>query len=400
MNMPSLKLIPEIVANLNEIRTIRRDLHAHPELAYQEQRTADLVADCLQRWGIPLRRGLGVTGVVGIVKAGISDRAIGLRADMDALPMQEQNQFVHASQYPGKMHGCGHDGHTAMLLGAAQYLASHRNFDGTVYLIFQPAEEGAGGADAMIKDGLFDLFPMQAVYGMHNWPGMAVGQFAASAGPVMAAFSNFRIVVRGKGCHAAMPHQGRDPLPVAAQIITALQAIVSRQIDPLDTAVLSVTTIHGGSAVNVIADDCELTGTVRAFSTEIMAQIERRMAELVRHIGLAHQIDCEFEFKPGFPVTINDPQAVETARHTMASIVGADNVLPQQPSMGAEDFAYMLQQLPGCYCFIGNGDGDHRAAGHGVGPCQLHNASYDFNDDLLALGATYWVRLAETCLVA
>lgn len=391
-------LIPDIVANAAEIRNIRRDLHAHPELAFEEMRTANVVAACLEQWQIPLYRGLGKTGVVGIIKAGTSDRSIGLRADMDALPMQEDNQFAHASQYPGKMHACGHDGHTAMLLAAAQYLTDHRHFDGTVYLIFQPAEEGAGGADAMIKDGLFELFPMQNVFGMHNWPGLEVGQFALAEGPVMAAFNNFRIVVRGRGCHAAMPHQGLDPLPVAAQIVGALQTIVSRNVNPLDTAVLSVTSIHGGQAYNIIADDCELSGTLRTFSAEVMALIERRMRELVESIGRAHGMSCELEFRPGFPVTVNHPQPVALARQAMLAVVGEGNVLPQQPSMGAEDFAYMLQRLPGCYGFIGSGRGDHRVARHGAGPCELHNASYDFNDDLLPLGASYWVRLVECCL--
>lgn len=398
MNSILPTLIAEIVAHADQYRQIRRDLHAHPELAFQEQRTADVVANKLQQWQIPIHRGLGKTGVVGIVKAGQSPRAIGLRADMDALPIEEQNQFAHASKHPGKMHACGHDGHTAMLLAAAHYLACHRNFDGTVYLIFQPAEEGAGGADAMIKDGLFELFPMQQVFGMHNWPGLAVGQFAASAGPVMAAFTNFRIVVQGKGCHAAQPHLGLDPLPVAAQIITALQTIVSRNANPLDAAVVSVTTIHAGQAANVIADQCEMTGTVRAFSAQVMALVERRMGELIEHIALAHRVTAELEFSPGFPVTINHQQPVALARQVMANIVGEANVLQQQPSMGAEDFAYMLQQRPGCYCFIGNGDGDHRSAGHGMGSCELHNASYDFNDELIVIGASYWLRLVEACL--
>jgi len=398
MNSSLPKLIPEIVANLDEFRRLRHDLHAHPELAFEEQRTADVVAEKLSQWQIPIHRGLGKTGVVGMLKAGQSPRAIGLRADMDALPIDEQNQFAHASQHPGKMHACGHDGHTAMLLAASHYLASQRNFDGTVYLIFQPAEEGAGGADAMIKDGLFERFPMQQVFGMHNWPGMAVGQIAASEGPVMAAFSNFRIVVRGKGCHAAMPHLGLDPLPVAAQIVTALQTIVSRSVNPLDAAVVSVTTIHGGQAHNVIADDCELTGTVRAFSAEVMALAESRMRELVNHICQAHGLGAELDFRPGYPVTFNQRQPVAVARQVIAELVGESNLLTQQPTMGAEDFAYMLQQVPGCYCHIGNGSGAHRAIDHGAGPCELHNASYDFNDDLLALGASYWVRLVEACL--
>ena len=391
-------LIPEIVARIAEIKHIRHDLHAHPELCFEEVRTAERVAGKLREWHIPLHCGLGKTGVVGVLQAGCSERAIGLRADMDALPMQEQNDFAHASKIPGKMHACGHDGHTAMLLAAAQYLAERRNFDGTVYLIFQPAEEGGGGADAMIKDGLFERFPMQAVYGMHNWPDLDVGQFAVSAGPVMAAFNRFRILVRGKGCHAAMPHLGLDPVPVAAQIIMALQTILSRNANPQDAGVLSVTTVHAGQAANVIADTCELTGTVRTFSNELMAFIEQRMRDIVQHLCLAHGMGFEFDFIPGYPPTVNHVDQVDIARRVMAAIVGETKVLRQQPTMGAEDFAFMLQQIPGCYCFIGNGSGTHRLGGHGAGPCTLHNGSYDFNDDILALGASYWVRLVEACL--
>lgn len=391
-------LIASIVANIAGIRDLRRDIHAHPELRFEEQRTSDLVAAKLGEWGIPVHRGLGGTGVVGIIKAGNSERAIGLRADMDALPLQEQNRFDHASVHPGKMHGCGHDGHTAMLLAAARYLAEHRDFDGTVYLIFQPAEEEGGGANEMIKDGLFELFPMQAVYGMHNWPGLAVGQFAVSEGPVMASSNLFRIVIRGKGCHAALPHLGLDPVPVAAQIITAFQTILTRNAHPLDKGLLSVTMLHAGEASNVIADNCELAGTVRAFTTELLDLIERRMEEITRHTCLAHGMECDFQFTRNYPTTVNHQPPVAIARRVMASIVGENNVLPQQPTMGAEDFGFMLRQIPGCYCFIGNGDGDHRNAGHGAGPCTLHNGSYDFNDELLPLGATYWVRLVQECL--
>ncbi|WP_445369834.1 M20 aminoacylase family protein [Methylomonas sp. BW4-1] len=398
--LSSALLIPEIVANIAVIRQLRRDIHAHPELCFEEMRTADLVAAKLTEWGIPIHRGLGKTGVVGIIKAGSSDKAIGLRADMDALPMHEQNSFAHASRYPGKMHGCGHDGHTAMLLAAAQYLATQRYFDGTVYLIFQPAEEGGGGADEMIKDGLFELFPMQAVYGMHNWPELPAGQFAVSPGPVMASLNTFRIVIRGKGCHAALPHLGLDPVPVAAQMIMAFQTILTRSAHPLDNGLISVTMLHAGEATNIIADTCELAGTVRTFSNQLLDLIETRMQEVARHICLAHGMACDFEFKRSYPPTVNHSEAVETSRSVMASIVGDRHVLEQKATMGAEDFAFMLQKLPGSYCFIGNGSGDHRSIGHGAGPCALHNTSYDFNDDILPLGATYWVRLVETCLPA
>jgi len=316
------------------------------------------------------------------------------------LPMHEQNSFAHASRYPGKMHGCGHDGHIGMLLAAAQYLATHRHFDGTVYLIFQPAEEGGGGADEMIKDGLFELFPMQAVYGMHNWPELPAGQFAVSPGPVMASLNTFRIVIRGKGCHAALPHLGLDPVPVAAQMIMAFQTILTRSAHPLDNGLISVTMLHAGEATNIIADTCELAGTVRTFSNQLLDLIETRMQEVARHICLAHGMACDFEFKRSYPPTVNHSEAVETSRSVMASIVGDRHVLEQKATMGAEDFAFMLQKLPGSYCFIGNGSGDHRSIGHGAGPCALHNTSYDFNDDILPLGATYWVRLVETCLSA
>lgn len=391
-------LIPEIAEYAASISAIRRDIHAHPELCYQEERTADVVAAKLQEWGIPFHRGLGKTGVVGIIKAGNSARAIGLRADMDALPMQEHNQFAHQSVYPGKMHACGHDGHTAMLLAAARYLAAHCRFDGTVYLIFQPAEEGGAGADAMIKDGLFERFPMQAVYGMHNWPELAAGQFAVSPGPVMASLNNFRIIVRGKGCHAALPHLGLDPVPVAAQLILALQTILTRSANPLDAGILSITMLNAGTATNIIADTCELAGTVRTFTTSLLDLIEERMAGIARHICLAHGMECEFEFVRSYPATVNHQQAVQLSRQVMTAIVGEENVLEQRPTMGAEDFAYMLLQKPGSYCFIGNGDGGHRDGGAGAGPCVLHNASYDFNDDIIPLGATYWVKLAETAL--
>jgi len=375
--------------------TLRRDLHAHPELCFQEQRTADIVAAKLAEWGIEVHRGLGQTGVVGIIQSGTSERAMGLRADMDALPMTEANTFAHASTYPGKMHACGHDGHTAMLLAAAQYLATHRDFDGTVYLIFQPAEEGGGGAREMIKDGLFDKFPMQAVFGLHNWPGMALGQMAASPGPVMASSNEFRITIRGKGGHAAMPHNALDPVPVACQLVQAFQSIVSRNVKPIDAAVISVTMIHTGEATNVIPNRCELQGTVRTFSSEVLDLIEQRMRVMTEHTCAASGLSADFEFRRNYPPTINSAHEAEFCRQVMTSIVGADRVLAQEPTMGAEDFSFMLQAKPGCYAFIANGDGDHRSLGHGGGPCMLHNPSYDFNDALLPLGATYWVRLVE-----
>jgi len=393
-----MQLIDEILADAPAIAAVRRDLHAHPELCFQEQRTADVVAQQLSAWGIPIHRGLGTTGVVGIVKAGTSDRAIALRADMDALPMQEFNTFAHASCHAGKMHACGHDGHTAMLLAAAKYLAKNRHFDGTVYLIFQPAEEGGGGAREMIKDGLFEKFPVDAVFGLHNWPGPQVGQFAVSAGPVMASSNEFKIIVRGKGGHAALPHNAIDPVPVACQMVQAFQTIISRNIKPIEAGVISVTMIHAGEATNVIPDSCTLQGTVRTFSVAVLDRIEQRMREVAEHTAAAFGTECSFEFSRNYPPTINSAPEAEFARKVMASIVGEAQVTAQEPTMGAEDFSYMLMAKPGCYAFIANGDGAHREIGHGGGPCMLHNPSYDFNDDLLPLGATYWVRLAEAWL--
>ena len=393
-----MKIIDSIASQSADIAAIRRDIHAHPELCFQEARTADVVAQKLTEWGIPIVRGMGTTGIVGIVKNGTSARAIGLRADMDALPMQEFNTFEHASKHPGKMHACGHDGHTAMLLGAAQHLAKNRNFDGTVYLIFQPAEEGGGGAREMIKDGLFDRYAMDAVFGLHNWPGSEVGRFAASAGPVMASSNEFKITIKGKGGHAAMPHIGLDPVPVACQLVQSFQTIISRNKKPIDAGVISVTMIHAGEATNVIPDSCELQGTVRTFSIEVLDMIEQRMRQIAYNTCAAFDMNCEYSFVRNYPPTINSAREAEFARGVMASIVGEERVQAQEPTMGAEDFSYMLLAKPGCYGFIMNGEGDHRAMGHGGGPCTLHNPSYDFNDALLPLGATYWVRLAEAWL--
>ncbi len=396
-----MKVIDTIAAQADAMAALRRDIHAHPELCFEEQRTADLVAAKLTEWGIAIHRGMGTTGVVGIVHGrdgGACGRAIGLRADMDALPMQEFNTFAHASQHAGKMHACGHDGHTAMLLAAAQHLASQRDFDGTVYLIFQPAEEGGGGARVMMDDGLFTQFPMEAVFGMHNWPGMPAGTMAVSPGPVMASTSEFKITIRGKGSHAAMPHMGIDPVPIACQVVQGFQAIVSRNKKPLDAGVISVTMIHAGEASNVVPDACELQGTVRTFTTEVLDLIERRMRQVAEHTCAAHEARCEFEFARNYPPTVNSPAEAAFARQVMVDILGEDKVLAQEPTLGGEDFAYMLQAKPGAYCFIANGEGGHRDAGHGAGPCTLHNPSYDFNDALIPLGATYWVRLAQAWL--
>ncbi|BBB64261.1 hydrolase [Undibacterium sp. YM2] len=394
-----MNLIDPIVQFQAEIQQIRRDIHAHPELCFEEHRTSEVVAQKLEAWGIPIIRGLAGTGIVGVLKNGTSERAIGLRADMDALPMQEINTFAHTSKHDGKMHACGHDGHTAMLLGAAHYLSKYKEFDGTVYLIFQPAEEGGGGARRMIEEGMFDKYPMDAVFGMHNWPGAAVGTFGVTPGPMMASSNEFEVIVRGKGAHAAQPHKGIDPIMVAVQMAQSWQTIVSRNASPLESAVLSVTQIHSGSATNVIPDEATLIGTVRAFSTEMIDLIEKRMRTIAEHTAAAFDAQVDFRFKRNYPPLINHARETAFAAEVMRSVVGADKVDERvEPTMGAEDFSFMLQAKPGCYAFLGNGDGGHRDMGHGLGPCNLHNPSYDFNDDLLPIGATYWVRLAEAYL--
>lgn len=394
-----MNLIDPIIQSRREIQAIRRIIHASPELAFAEHDTADLVAKNLTEWGITVVRGMGVTGVIGIIKNGNSSRTIGLRADMDALPMQELNTFAHASKNEGRMHACGHDGHTAMLLGAAHYLSRHRNFDGTIYFIFQPAEESGGGAKRMMDEGLFEQYPMQAVFGMHNWPGIPVGQFGVTAGPMMASSNEFEVIVTGKGAHAAQPHKGIDPVMVAVQIAQSWQTIITRNKNPIDAAALSITQIHAGSATNVIPDHATLIGTVRTFDLDVLDLIESRMRNIAEHTAQAFDASVDFRFKRNYPPLINHPQETAFAVEVLQTIVGAGQVDTHvEPTMGAEDFAFMLQATPGCYVFIGNGEGDHRSAGHGLGPCNLHNPSYDFNDDLLPIGATYWVRLAETFL--
>ncbi|HEX7764083.1 MAG TPA: M20 aminoacylase family protein, partial [Cellvibrio sp.] len=321
-----MNLIDPILEFQTELQTIRRTIHAHPELCFEEHDTAELVANKLTEWGIPIVRGLGVTGVVGILKNGDSGRAIGLRADMDALPMQEINTFPHTSKNDGKMHACGHDGHTAMLLGAAHYLAQHRNFDGTIYLIFQPAEEGGGGAKRMMDDGLFKQFNMDAVFGMHNWPGIPVGQFGVTAGAMMASSNEFEVIVNGKGCHAAQPHKGIDPVMVAVQIAQSWQTIITRNRNPLDAAVLSITQIHGGSATNVIPDDARLIGTVRTFNLRSLDLIEERMRQIAEHTAQAFDATVEFHFKRNYPPLINHEAETAFAAQIMQDVVGTENV--------------------------------------------------------------------------
>ena len=391
-----MKLFDDLLAAGEELGAIRRDLHRHPELCFNELRTSELIAARLTEWGIPLIRGLGKTGVVGVVKNGSSPRALGLRADIDALPMSEANRFAHASSHPGRMHACGHDGHTTMLLAAARHLSRYRNFDGTVYLVFQPAEEGGGGAREMIKDGLFERCPMEAIFGAHNWPGLAAGHFALAPGPVFASSNEFRIVLRGKGAHGAMPHLGLDPVPAACQLVQAFQTIINRNKRPIDTGVISVTMIHAGEATNVIPESVELQGTVRTFSVGVLDLIERRMRELSQGIGQAFELGVEFDFHRNYPPTVN--HAAETAFVRRALLGMGASVHDFEPTMGAEDFSYYLEHKPGCYFLIGNGDGAHRPEAAGAGPCTLHNPSYDFNDALIPVGGTMWVRLAEAWL--
>jgi len=394
-----MKLIPEIQAAQGEIQRLRRTIHAHPELRYEETQTAELVASKLAEWGIEVHRGLGKTGVVGVLKRGNGTRAVGLRADMDALPIQELNTFDHRSHNDGKMHACGHDGHTAMLLGAAQHLAQHGQFDGTIVFIFQPAEEGGAGAKAMIDDGLFTRFPVDAVFGIHNWPGMPAGYFGVTEGPIMASSNEFRIEIKGVGSHAALPHNGRDPVFTAVQIANGLQGIITRNKKPLDTAVLSITQIHAGDAVNVVPNTAWIAGTVRTFTTETLDLIETRLRKIAESTADAYECSVDVTFHRNYPPTVNSSAEAQFAAEVMKEIVGADHVDDSvEPTMGAEDFSFMLLEKPGCYAFLGNGEGGHREAGHGAGPCMLHNASYDFNDQLLPVGASYWVRLATKFL--
>src|SRR5918999_188996 len=378
-------LTPELQ---EEMRAWRRDIHAHPELGFEEARTSGLVASSLERWGIEVHRGIGKTGVVGVLKSGKSQRSVGLRADMDALPIREANRFAHRSRHEGRMHACGHDGHTAMLLGAAKQLAATRNFDGTVHFIFQPAEEGLGGARAMIEDGLSRRFPCDAVFGMHNRPGMALGRFAVRAGPMMAGGAFFDIDVTGRGSHGARPESGVDSVLVAAHIATALQSIVARNVRPVETAVVSVTQIHAGDAYNVIPQTARLSGTARCFSNEVMELIGKNIARIAEGVASGFGASAKADFRPTFAPLINDPAQAEFAAQVCTELVGAENVRRDPPLiMASEDFSFMLAEVPGCYINIGNGDGE--------GACEVHNPSYDFNDAALPYGAAFFVRAVE-----
>ena len=375
-----------------EMQAWRRDIHAHPETAFEEVRTSNVVAEKLESFGIEVHRGLAKTGVVGTIRNG-DGPAIGLRADMDALDVHELNDFGHKSQNQGKMHACGHDGHTTMLLGAAKYLAETKNFKGTVHFIFQPAEENEGGGRVMVEEGLFEKFPVEGVYGMHNWPGMPVGTFGMRAGPQMAAFDIFEITVNGKGAHAAMPHMGDDAVLASAQIVTALQQIASRNVNPLEAAVVSVTQIHGGDAWNVLPDSMVIRGCTRSFQPKIQDMIEQRIEEICRHVAAAHRAEIEYRYERRYPATINTETETQFAARAATTLVGEQMVeLNPQPTMGSEDFAFMLQAKPGCYVWLGNGPTE--------GSCLLHNPHYDFNDEALPYGAAYWVTLTEQLLSA
>jgi hippurate hydrolase len=383
--MPPLDSIAEYHA---EMTAWRRDIHAHPELGFEEARTSDLVAGKLAEFGIEVTRGIGKTGLVGRLRVGNSPRAIGLRADMDCLPILEANGFAHRSTHDGRMHACGHDGHTTMLLGAAKYLAKTRNFDGTVHFIFQPAEEGQGGAAAMIADGLFERFPCDVVFGMHNRPGLAVGKFQIRPGAMMAGGAYFDIAITGVGAHGARPESGIDPVIVAAQIAMALQTIVSRNVRPLDTAVVSVTQIHGGHAYNVIPDKATLGGTVRCFSDATMSLIENNMRRIVESVAAGFGAKAELDFRVIFPVLMNGADETQFIADCAAELVGADNVnRNSNPTMASEDFSIMLRAAPGAYIQIGNGDGE--------GACEVHNPGYDFNDGALPFGSSLFARLVE-----
>lgn len=384
----------EIRRICNEIRLWRQHFHRHPETAYEETGTARFIAEKLTEFGLVVHQGMAVTGVVGCLSAGDSQRKIALRADMDALFIQEQNQLEYKSVHDGKMHACGHDGHCAMLLGAAKYLAENPDFNGTVYFVFQPAEEARAGAEKMIAEGLFELFPVDMVFGLHNFPDVPTGHFAIKAGALMASFDCFEISLKGQASHAAMPHLGNDAVVVAAQIITALQTIVSRNVDPADSAVVTVTQIHGGHTWNAIPESVVIRGTFRCFNAAVQNLIKNKIEQIAQSIAQGFSILAELAFNPenpGYPVTINSQKATEIAIKAASAVVGAECVdLQPTPSMGSEDFAFMLQEKPGCYVWLGNGSSD--------GSCLLHNPNYDFNDEILPVGVAYWVELVRTCL--
>ena len=383
-----MTIVPEIASLDAEMRRWRHHLHAHPETAFEEVATAAYVAERLRSFGLEVHTGLAKTGVVGVLSNGSSGEAIGMRADLDALHIQEQSGVPHASNNRGRMHACGHDGHTTMLLAAARAMAQRRNFDGTAYFIFQPAEENEGGGRVMVEEGLFDRFPMRAVYGMHNWPRLPAGTFAMREGPLMGAYDIFEIIATGKGAHAAMAYQARDPMLFAAHAINALQTIVSRNIHPLETGVVSVTQVHAGDTWNVIPEQVVLRGTVRTFKREVQDLIETRMRGIVDGIAATFDMQASLRYERRYPATVNSAEETVQAARAAAAVVGERNVERDPvPEMTSEDFAFMLQARPGCYVWLG--------AGASEDPPGLHNPHYDFNDGVLPIGASYWVTLAE-----
>ncbi|MBL8331797.1 MAG: amidohydrolase [Rubrivivax sp.] len=393
LNAPlPLPALEDIRAHEDEMVAIRRQIHSNPELAYEENATSDLVAERLQRWGYEVHRGLGGTGVVGTLRAGTSTRRIGLRADMDALPILETSGKPWASKVFGKMHACGHDGHTAMLLAAARHLAATRNFDGIVHLVFQPAEEGQAGARKMLEDGFLDLFPCEAMFGMHNMPGKPEGRFAAVPGFAMASSDSATIVVRGKGGHGAMPQAACDPVVAASAIVMSLQTIVSRNVPPLEMGIVTVGAFLAGEAPNVIPDSAELRLTIRAFNPRVRDLLERRIHEIAQAQAAVYGATATVHYDRRYPVLQNDPAQTEFCKQVIRDWLGPEGVLDvKEPVTGSEDFAFFLEKVPGCYVFIGNGEGEQ-------GGCMVHNPGYDFNDACLSTGASYWVRLTESWL--
>lgn len=388
-----MPIVNRIAEFHGDIAAWRQDLHRHPELLYDVHRTAAVVAEKLRAFGADeVTEGVGRTGVVGVIRgrSDASGRVVGLRADMDALPIHETTGKPYASTVDGMMHACGHDGHTAMLLGAARYLAETRNFDGTAVVIFQPAEEGGAGGKAMVEDGLMDRWGIQEVYGMHNMPGLAVGDFRTCPGPITASTDEFVMEISGRGGHAALPHYTIDPIVVGAEVVQALQTIVSRSVDPIESAVVSVTVFNAGHAHNIIAETARLGGTVRTLKPEIRDLVERRMVDLVGGIGAAHGATITLDYKRSYPVTRNHPDQTAVAVAVAAEIVGAERVTADGPPiMGGEDFSYMLETRPGAFVFVGNGDG-----------ADLHNSAYDFNDEVIPIGCSYWARLVEGTMPA
>jgi len=388
-------LLQALQARAGEFISLRRDIHRHPELAFEEHRTAALVADKLEGWGYRVHRGIGGTGVVATLVRGCGTRRLGIRADMDALPIDEASGAGWTSVHAGVMHACGHDGHTAMLLAAARHLAEHGSFDGTLHLIFQPAEEGGGGALRMMADGLFERFPCDAVFAMHNMPGIEQGRFVLREGAAMASSDYATVTITGAGGHGAMPHRAADPIVAAASIVMALQTIVSRNIDPLQAAVVTVGALHGGKANNVIPASATLEISVRALDRAVRATIERRVKALVAAQAESFDVQAQIDWRPGYAVLVNTPAETVFAREVASELVGAERVTLQGPPLtGSEDFAFMLERVPGSYVLIGNGTD----SGPGGGGCMVHNPGYDFNDDNVATGSAYWVLLAERFL--